>query len=177
MESIHMDRVQWEELDILVNVVQTTFVEAFAHCNTQEDMEDYKEKGLNKTVIEKEWKDPNSIYVFARSSEGNQILGYLKVNFGDAQNEIRDPDAMEIQRLYVLKEHQNKKIGGKMIDWAMQMARDRTSPVLRYVWLGVWEHNKSAIRFYERLGFVIFDQHHFMLGQDDQIDLLMKKTI
>ncbi|MNF16430.1 Protease synthase and sporulation negative regulatory protein PAI 1 [compost metagenome] len=46
-----------------------------------------------------------------------------------------------------------------------------------YIWLGVWEENKRALRFYEKNGFTVFDKHIFRLGNDEQTDLMMKKTI
>ncbi|MEM9391391.1 MAG: GNAT family N-acetyltransferase, partial [Bacteroidota bacterium] len=48
---------------------------------------------------------------------------------------------------------------------------------LGYIWLGVWEYNTDAIRFYERLGFTPFGQHSFILGSDHQTDILMKKPL
>ncbi|WP_243428090.1 GNAT family N-acetyltransferase [Clostridium rhizosphaerae] len=48
---------------------------------------------------------------------------------------------------------------------------------LNYIWLGVWEHNVAAIRFYEKQGFVKFDTHIFKLGDDEQTDNLMKLMI
>jgi ribosomal protein S18 acetylase RimI-like enzyme len=45
------------------------------------------------------------------------------------------------------------------------------------VWLGVWEKNLRAISFYEKNGFIAFDQHIFQLGDDRQTDIMMKKLI
>lgn len=43
-----------------------------------------------------------------------------------------------------------------------------------YVWLGVWEENPRAISFYRKNSFVEFDKHIFVLGDDEQTDILMK---
>ena len=48
---------------------------------------------------------------------------------------------------------------------------------VEYVWLGVWEHNHKAIKFYQDKGFVRFGEHVFVLGEDRQTDFLMKKTL
>ena len=45
---------------------------------------------------------------------------------------------------------------------------------MKLIWLGVWEHNVSAIRFYERNQFQLFGKHSFILGSDEQTDLLME---
>ena len=55
----------------------------------------------------------------------------------------------------------------------MQLAKDKQ---VDYVWLGVWEKNPRAIRFYQKNGFVEFDQHIFKLGSDEQTDIMMKKN-
>lgn len=46
-----------------------------------------------------------------------------------------------------------------------------------YVWLGVWEENPRAIRFYKKNGFVEFDRHIFKLGNDEQTDIMVKLQI
>jgi ribosomal protein S18 acetylase RimI-like enzyme len=81
---------------------------------------------------------------------------------------------MEIQRIYVLKEHKGKGIGKRMIEKAAAIGREKS---LQYIWLGVWEHNRAAIAFYEKLGFLKFDSHVFVLGEDHQIDHLMKRAL
>jgi ribosomal protein S18 acetylase RimI-like enzyme len=41
------------------------------------------------------------------------------------------------------------------------------------LWLGVWEHNHRAKAFYERWGFVPVGTETFLLGSDEQTDVLM----
>jgi ribosomal protein S18 acetylase RimI-like enzyme len=43
-----------------------------------------------------------------------------------------------------------------------------------YIWLGVWEENPRAINFYKKNGFVEFDKHIFVLGDDEQTDIMMR---
>jgi ribosomal protein S18 acetylase RimI-like enzyme len=45
------------------------------------------------------------------------------------------------------------------------------------IWLGVWEFNPRAQRFYEKNGFSFVGKHTFVLGTDPQTDLLMQKEI
>ena len=39
------------------------------------------------------------------------------------------------------------------------------------------EYNKNAIEFYKHLGFKMFSKHSFLLGNDNQTDLLLKINI
>jgi len=93
------------------------------------------------------------------------------LNWGAAQTELTDPTAFEIERIYVLKPYLGKGMGNFLMDAALEIAY-KMKP--SYVWLGVWEKNERAIRFYEKYGFKVFGSHLFSLGNDIQTDLLMK---
>ncbi len=45
------------------------------------------------------------------------------------------------------------------------------------VWLGVWEENESAIRFYESWGFRFVGTKKFVLGKDVQNDMVMARSV
>lgn len=37
--------------------------------------------------------------------------------------------------------------------------------------------NPRAIRFYEKNGFTAFDKHIFKMGNDEKVDIMMKKEL
>ena len=84
---------------------------------------------------------------------------------------MQNENSLEIERIYVSKEYLGKQVGQLLLGKAIAIANDNK---LDFVWLGVWEKNQRAIRFYEKNGFVVFDEHLFILGNDKQTDLLMK---
>ena len=98
----------------------------------------------------------------------------LKRNFGHSQTELNDNEALEIERIYVLKDFQGKKIGQKLYEKAVEVAKQNK---VKYIWLGVWEKNQKAIDFYEKNGFVPFDKHIFVLGDDEQTDIMMEMEL
>lgn len=112
-------------------------------------------------------------YLKMKSLE-NEIIGYLKLNVGQFQTEIKDDKALEIERIYVLKEYHGKKIGQILYAKAIKVATEISA---EYVWLGVWEENQRAISFYKKNGFIEFDKHIFKLGNDEQTDIMMKKVL
>jgi ribosomal protein S18 acetylase RimI-like enzyme len=57
---------------------------------------------------------------------------------------------------------------------SLRIAGERAKNV---VWLGVWEKNDRAIRFYEKWGFEKFGETDFLLGDDLQQDWLMRKVL
>ena len=91
-----------------------------------------------------------------------------------AQTELKDEISLEIERIYVKKAHQGKKVGQVLFERALETARLQNKT---YLWLGVWEENLKAIRFYEKNGFVAFDKHIFKFGEDEQTDIMMKKPV
>ena len=47
----------------------------------------------------------------------------------------------------------------------------------RKAWLGVWENNCRALKFYEKYGFKKIGQHNFLLGNDLQTDYLLVMNV
>jgi diamine N-acetyltransferase len=71
----------------------------------------------------------------------------------------------------VLRFAQGHGYGKALLKKAIELSVEDSLP---FLWLGVWEKNSSAIRFYESIGFIPFGEHVFMLGTDPQRDILMK---
>ena len=165
-------KINIDDLETLRNLSIQTFKETFEEVNTEEDMQKYLDENLSIEKLKTELENPNSEFYFAENN--NEILGYLKLNFKDAQTEKLEENHFEIERIYVLKAFLGQKIGQILFDKAIEIGREKN---LEYVWLGVWEENHRAIRFYEKNGFEIFGKHDFVLGEDVQTDLLMKMKI
>ena len=103
------------------------------------------------------------------------MAGYLKLNFDSAQTEnVLNNQAFEIERIYLLKEYQNKGLGTELFEAAIQIGKEKGYSTL---WLGVWEKNRSALQFYQKKGLVTFGSHYFQLGSDTQTDFLMRYDI
>ena len=165
-------KINIDDLEALRNLSIQTFKETFEEVNTEEDMQKYLLENLSIEKLKTELENPNSEFYFAENND--EILGYLKLNFKDAQTEKLEENQFEIERIYVLKAFLGQKIGQILFDKAIEIGREKN---LEYVWLGVWEENHRAIRFYEKNGFEIFGKHDFVLGEDVQTDLLMKMKI
>ncbi len=158
-----------QDIEKLAELAKLTFAETFASDNKEEDMVKYLEDQFSNKKLKAELMDPNVQFYFAVLDK--RIIGYLKVNVGQSQTEIKDETALEIERIYVLKEFHGKKVGQLLFKKAMEIANEKN---LAYLWLGVWEKNPRAIRFYEKNGFSVFQKHIFKLGNDEQTDLMMK---
>lgn len=157
---------------MLQQIGRQTFAETFSSSNSEENIENYLKEGFSAEKLEKELSCEGSQFYFALLD--NEVIGYLKLNAGQSQTELRDDAALEIERIYVLGAYHGKKVGQLLYDKAIEVAKRSGA---EYVWLGVWEENPRAIRFYEKNGFVAFDKHVFKLGGEEQTDLMMKKVL
>lgn len=170
--TIAIEKVRSSEVDTLLSLSKRTFYDAFEHVNNPDDFEAYTSKAFTREQLLSEIENPDSIFYFAMIDD--VAVGYIKLNYRAAQAEFQDPEAVEVSRIYVLASQQGKKIGKQLLDFAINKAIEDK---LKYIWLGVWQHNKAAQRFYERAGFVIFSSHEFWVGNDMQLDWLMKKEL
>lgn len=167
--SISIQEISLKDLAALQSISIATFTETFASVNTEENMHNYIQTSLSTEKLKTELANEQSKFFFALDQ--NRVIGYLKINFGESQTDVKDSTALEIERIYVLNEFHGKKVGQLLFDHAIKLA---TQMKLRYVWLGVWEENVKAINFYQKNGFVAFDKHLFKLGDDIQTDIMMK---
>lgn len=172
MENIRIEKASSNDVLILQKLGRQTFYETFYETNSEENMKQYLEEGFAEQKLTEELSDPNSQFYLAHLN--NEAIGYLKVNFGASQTEMNDNNSLEIERIYVLKDFLGKNFGQLLFQKAMSIA---TENKVNYVWLGVWEENHRALRFYEKNGFIAFDKHIFKLGNDEQTDIMMKLVL
>ena len=172
MNTIEISLTKPGEIIDLQKISKETFVEAFSNENSEENMQKYLEENLSMTQLSNELTNSESSFYFARMDE--KIIGYLKVNFGKAQTDFKEDDSIEIERVYVSEEFQGKNVGQNLLNKAIEICIEKNAQSL---WLGVWEKNYKAIRFYQKNGFVEFGKHPFILGDDIQTDILMKRHL
>ena len=170
--EIKVRKIGIAEVENLREISIKTFEETFAEQNFKEDMQKYLIENLNVEKLSEELSNPNSEFYFAENN--SEVLAYLKLNTGVAQTENQTENALEIERIYVLKEFLRMKIGQLLFEKALDIAKQKQ---VDFIWLGVWEHNERAIKFYEKNAFEIFGKHDFVLGSDIQTDLMMKKRV
>ena len=172
MSTIRIERVTSGEVEVLLDLARRTFDESYRSLNDTDDFESYLASSFTWENFETQLSNPQSRFYFA--FDDDELAGYFKVNTGSAQTESFDPDAMEIERIYVDQRFQGAGIGRVMIISAETLAREAGITTL---WLGVWEKNPGAIEFYQKVGFEAFSKHIFRIGNDDQTDILMRKNI
>lgn len=172
MNNLVINECNLKDIEKIKYISEKTFSETFQDNNSEEDMENYFKDNFSYEKIESEVNNQNSKFFIAKDNE--DVVAYMKINFDKAQTEKGHNNTLEVQRIYVLREYKGKNIGKVLMQNAIKVAKDKQ---LKYIWLGVWEHNDSAIKFYEKQGFKKFGTHIFKLGDDEQTDYLMKLSL
>ncbi|MGX2958264.1 GNAT family N-acetyltransferase [Peribacillus sp. JNUCC 23] len=170
--AINIKMCTLEDSRKLQKISHETFNETFKHQNSPENMNTYLERALNLKQLEKELSNISSQFYFVYFN--NEVAGYLKVNTNDAQSEEMGDESLEVERIYIKDKFQKHGLGKYLLNKAIEISMERNK---KKIWLGVWEKNENAIAFYKKTGFVQTGAHSFYMGDEEQTDLIMTKTI
>ena len=171
--DLNFKRIQNDKLELLRDISIKTFIETFESQNKKENIKQYLNTKMSLNNLKDELNNIDSYFYFIILK--NKIIGYTKLNFESAQTEkIFIGKAFEVERIYLLSKYARKGYGRKAFENIFQIGKKKG---YEKIWLGVWEFNKNAIEFYKHLGFKIFSKHSFLLGNDNQTDLLLKINI
>lgn len=160
------------DLNLVRNISIEIFDYTFRHQNNPQDFDDYVEKAFNETQLQQELNNDNCLFFLV--FDGDQDIAYAKLGRGNQEKGMEGYKTMEIERFYVRKEFQGKGVAQGLMEHCLKIATDEA---FELVWLGVWEHNQKAIRFYEKQGFTISGSHPFWVGNDCQTDKIMIKHL
>ncbi|MFM1930597.1 MAG: hypothetical protein RL387_1925, partial [Bacteroidota bacterium] len=106
---VHIHQIALQDIEQLQAIGRQTFSETFAQSNSADNMAKYLEEAYAHDKLSAELTDPNSLFYLA--SLNDEIIGYLKLNFGASQTELKDNSALEIERIYVAKAFHGQKVG------------------------------------------------------------------
>ncbi len=169
---IKISKVSSDQIETLQNISIKTFTDTYGKQNTEKDLKDYFIKNYGLSKLNSEVQSDQSAYFFIYF--GKQIAGYIKLNIGNNQTENISKESLEVQRIYIRKAFQRQGLGKQLINFAINYAKESNK---KNIWLGVWEQNASAISFYHAMGFKQVGSHHFILGSQNQTDLIMEKPL
>ena len=161
-----------KDLEKLSEISKDTFTKAYKALNNPVDFESYINTAFSFSALERQLQNKNSHFFFVYQEL--ELVGYFKLNEYDAQTELQENNGIELERIYIKDKFQGNKFGAKTITQIIKIAYEKEK---QYIWLGVWERNLDAIRFYQTHGFIKFDKHPFYIGEDKQIDWLMRKEL
>lgn len=151
----------------LAELATRTFRDTFDAHNTPEDMQLYLARTYAEELQRREIEDPEIVTLVAEED------GAL-IAFAQLRRSLAEYGDVELARLYVDRNQHGRGLAQTLMQASIDAARALGG---RTLWLGVWEHNARAIRFYEKCGFVDAGSHPFLLGNDLQTDRVMTFVI
>jgi ribosomal protein S18 acetylase RimI-like enzyme len=174
MSEIKIRNATIEDAVMLAELSYQTFWDAFHEhpANSPDDMADYMKKAFSVEQIRRELADEKAIFLIAEIDDS--LAGYAKLRLENLEEPIKAEKPIELCRLYSTTEFIGKGVGQSLMDECFEIAKQNDCDVM---WLGVWEFNPRAQRFYEKQGFYTVGKHIFQLGSDPQTDLLMQKEV
>lgn len=174
MNRITVRHVNAHEAVPLTELARVTFWDAFHEHpkNAPEDMAAYMAEAFSRETVAAELADPKNLFLLAEI--GGEVAGYAKLTIGAIEDGITAERPIELNRLYSHQKFLGKGVGQALMDECFAAARELGRDVM---WLGVWEYNPRAQRFYEKNGFRFVGSHVFLLGSDPQTDLLMQREL
>jgi len=174
MSGINIREATIEDAEMLAGLAYKTFWDAFHDHpkNAPDDLADYMQKAFNREQLQTEISDENSIFLVAEIE--NEPAGYARLIIDSTEHGISATKPIELNRLYSKQEFLGKGVGARLMEECFALAKNLNCDAM---WLGVWEFNPRAQRFYEKYGFREVGKHVFLLGSDPQTDLLMQKGI
>ncbi|MDY4762364.1 GNAT family N-acetyltransferase [Streptococcus thoraltensis] len=173
MSNIKIEPISPHQVDTLRQLAMDTYRETFGHDTTEEQLQAFFNKDYHPDVLKAELSSDESDHRFVYVDD--ELAGYLKVNWGSQQTEQELDNAFEIQRIYILKAFQGYGLGKTLFELALDMAK---AADFEWVWLGVWEHNFKAQKFYAKYGFEKFAEHDFVVSENKvDTDWLLRKRL
>lgn len=156
----------------LSELAERTFRDAFSSLNTEENMNLHCATAFSPAAQLAEITDP-AILTLVAESDG-KLVAFAQLHLrSDTPVCISSTPALELHRIYVERSLHGTGLAGDLLAEIFKSAEHQGAAA---VWLGVWEHNPRAIRFYQRSGFVESGDHVFVVGTDPQRDLVMVRN-
>jgi ribosomal protein S18 acetylase RimI-like enzyme len=163
------DRSDAKRLSLLA---ETSFRLAFAASNTAEDMDTHCRNSYSEVTQSAEIANPQMLTLLVE--DDLQLAAYAQLRFDHVPECVTDKHAAEIQRFYVGEAWHGKGVAQSLMSACIDAILERGK---KSAWLGVWEHNPRAIKFYQKFGFVEVGEHVFTVGNDPQRDIILSKPL
>ncbi|MCA1636546.1 MAG: GNAT family N-acetyltransferase [Acidobacteria bacterium] len=171
-DDFEIRRASVGDVETLAALGARTFRDAYLKQSVPEDVEDYVASNFNPAQIAAQISDPDSVFLLAEV--GGQPVGYAKLRSGPAPGCVRGRKPLELSRLYldqrVIGRGHGRALMRACLDEAVRLGRET-------IWLGVWEQNLRARRFYEKWGFRQAGTHEFIFGGRSYEDPVLERPI
>ncbi|MDB4909683.1 MAG: GCN5-related N-acetyltransferase [Gemmatimonadetes bacterium] len=170
--GLHIRRATLADAPLIASLGAETFVTSFGAQNTRENLAKHLANAFGEEIQRRELTDPSVTYLIAELD--GRTAGYAQVREGEAPECITGAVPVEVRRFYVVHDFHGTGIAQALMEACAGEARKRGG---RTLWLGVWDQNPRAIRFYTKCGFEDVGGQTFLLGDDPQQDRVLSRSL
>ena len=149
-----------EDYQTIVNIGRVAVTEAHIESTTAENMKAYIDRNYSDDAIKEELTDPVNIYHIVHYN--GKPVGFSKIILNAVHTDIAAKNVTKLDRIYVLKEYYNLKLGFELLKFNIRLAENNNQSGL---WLYTWVGNTRAINFYLKTGFKIIGSHKFYVTE------------
>lgn len=160
------------DIEVIARVGSDAFRQAYGPHSSAADVDAHTQQNFSAAAVREALAAEQSVYYLA--TVGGEPAGIAKVRMADCPLTVGDPDALELQQLYVLADRQRHGVGRHLVDRVFAHAEAVSASG---VWLSAWEFADWATSFYRRVGFEAIGKVQFKLGATDYTDLLMWRPL
>ena len=160
------------DVQIICALGVTTFYEAYFEQDGSHDLANYVLENFSQAQIEDELNNQDSTFFIAELN--GKAVGYAKLRENSKVDCLKSDDAIELQRIYILEKAKGKGVGDGLMKRCFTEARAKGC---KKIWLGVWERNLAAQKFYEKLGFVKVGELQFPYADTVGTNFVLKMDL
>jgi GNAT superfamily N-acetyltransferase len=161
-----------DDADALSRFARRTFSHTVAADNDPADMAAYLASAFSPARQHRELAEPRRTCLLAELD--GVLVGYAYLMRGTVHEAVAAAHPVELERFYVDHAWHGRGVAAALMQAVLQASGEGGGDAL---WLGVWERNARAMRFYARWGFVTVGTQTFLLGSDPQRDAVMRREL
>lgn len=167
--ELHIRQATVADAAVLAELGAKTFYDTFHTFQTEEDMSKYLSFTYTPEKVKANLEKPDVFYYLAE--DNNTAVGYAKLLLDVPVEQMKGDRVIEMEKIYVLKDYLGKGVGKKLMQQCIVAS---VQEKFDWMYLGVWQHNTTAIEFYKQFGWEIFDTRKFQLGDNIEDDYVMR---
>lgn len=137
-----------EEIPDLIKVATQSYIEHYTHL-WHDEGENYMKNSFSHEQFLKEISNPDALFFLVIVE--NKPVGFVKLNTDKAIDAYTSNEALELERIYFLKDASGKGLGKATLSMIIKFAKDRQKKI---IWLKAMKGG-SAHGFYQKQGFLL----------------------
>ncbi len=170
--EMHVRRATPEDAAVIADIAERVFVRTFEPDNDPANVAAYVRTAFGAAIQRAELTDPAVTYLLLEVDA--QIAAFAQLRAGVTNPAVHGDAPFELERFYVDHDYHGRGVAAHLMDACLDVVREQGG---RTIWLGVWERNARAIRFYEKHGFADVGEKTFLMGSDLQFDRVMTRPV